>query len=83
MWSCHFPGIGQIPRVKYTGTIKGGMVVFDGSSPLKEGTVVLVEEAREQEAPGRRLKELVGAVKNLPSDMARNHDHYVHGRPKK
>lgn len=34
-------------------------------------------------AGGRRLKQFVGAVRGLPSDMARNHDHYLHGRQKK
>jgi hypothetical protein len=32
---------------------------------------------------GRRLKQFSGAVRGLPSDMARNHDHYLHARPKK
>ena len=32
---------------------------------------------------GRRLKQFAGAVQGLPSDMARNHDHYLHARPKK
>jgi len=32
---------------------------------------------------GRRLKQFAGAVRGLPSDMALNHDHYLHGRPKR
>jgi mRNA-degrading endonuclease RelE of RelBE toxin-antitoxin system len=32
---------------------------------------------------GRRLKKFAGAVRGLPADMAENHDHYLHGRPKK
>lgn len=32
---------------------------------------------------GKGIKQFAGAVKGLPSDMARNHDHYLHGRPKK
>jgi len=32
---------------------------------------------------GRRLKQFAGAIRGLPSDMARNHDHYLHARPKK
>ncbi len=32
---------------------------------------------------GGRLKRFAGAVRGLPSDMARNHDHYLHARPKK
>ena len=34
-------------------------------------------------AAGARLKQFAGAVRGLPSDMARNHYHYLHGRPKK
>lgn len=34
-------------------------------------------------AAGPGLKQFAGAVRGLPSDMARNHDHYLHGRPKK
>ncbi len=34
-------------------------------------------------AAGQGLKQFAGAVRGLPSDMARNHDHYLHGRPKK
>jgi hypothetical protein len=31
----------------------------------------------------RRLKQFAGVLHGLPSDMARNHDHYLHGLPKK
>ncbi len=34
-------------------------------------------------AARHRLKPFAGTVRGLPSDMARNHDHYLHGRPKK
>jgi mRNA-degrading endonuclease RelE of RelBE toxin-antitoxin system len=34
-------------------------------------------------AAGPRLKQFAGTVRGLPSDMARNHDYYLHGRPKK
>ena len=32
---------------------------------------------------GQGLTKFAGAVRGLPSDLARNHDHYLHGRPKK
>jgi hypothetical protein len=32
---------------------------------------------------GKGIKQFAGAVKGLPTDMARNHDHYLHGRQKK
>ena len=28
------------------------------------------------------LAEFVGAFEGLPADLARNHDHYLHGTPK-
>jgi hypothetical protein len=72
--------------MKYTGKIRGGVVVLEGSPPLKDGTVVNVEPI---DQPGRaatlgqRLKRFSGSAQGLPRDMARNHDHYLHGRPKK
>jgi hypothetical protein len=43
----------------------------------------LLAEPVETHSAGRRLKEFAGAAQGLPTDMARNHDHYLHGRPKK
>lgn len=30
-----------------------------------------------------QLKDFIGVIDDLPSDFARNHDHYIHGTPKK
>jgi len=30
-----------------------------------------------------RLKSVVGVAEGLPSDLAKNHDHYLYGAPKK
>ena len=32
---------------------------------------------------GRNLAKLAGTVEGLPSDYALNHDHYLHGTPKR
>ena len=32
---------------------------------------------------GRRLLALSGAIKTWPEDFAANHDHYLHGTPKR
>ena len=32
---------------------------------------------------GDVLQEVAGSVQGLPSDFAENHDHYLHGAPKK
>ena len=72
--------------MKYTGKVKGGVVVLQGSPPLKDGTVVAVEPVEAPVTPrslGQRLKPFSGSAKGLPTDMARNHDHYLHGRPRK
>ena len=69
--------------MKYTGTIKGGVVVLEGGATLDEGTRVQVEPVETLSTLGRRLKRFAGTAKQLPDDMARNHDHYLHGRPKK
>jgi hypothetical protein len=72
--------------MKYTGKVRDGVVVLEGSPPLKEGTVVAVEPLEQTSRSsnlGQRLKRFSGSAKGLPQDMARNHDHYLHGRPKK
>ena len=70
--------------MKYMGKVKGGVVILEGAAALDEGTVVQVEPMPAA-APtlGQRLKRFSGAAKQLPDDMAQNHDHYLHGRPKK
>jgi hypothetical protein len=70
--------------VKYTGTVQGGVIVLDGAT-LQDGTVVQVEPLEPPPAStlGRRLKRFAGTARGLPADMAENHDHHLHGRPKK
>ncbi len=72
--------------MKYTGTVKGGGVVLEGDAMLDEGTRVQLEPVETPAPPstlGQRLKRFSGTARQLPGDMARNHDHYLHGRPKK
>ncbi len=71
------------------GKVKGDVVILDDSNALTDGTVVRVEPVGEEEAPqsgepvGVMMRRLAGIVKGLPPDLARNHDHYLHGLPKK
>ncbi len=71
------------------GTIVNGRVEFDDSTGLPDGTRVRVElvaaaPAGEKPAPpAQRLLALAGSAQGLPSDMARNHDHYLHGTRKR
>lgn len=78
----------------YKGHIRNGMVVLDAPSNLQEGTEVEVvvhqevsstESQPESEIPSLydRLQSIIGKGQGLPSDFAQNHDHYIHGAPKR
>jgi hypothetical protein len=71
----------------YTGEVRNGMVVFDeGTPPLPEGTRVNIEAAElEKDLDDLRnlLLEFAGKAVGLPPDMAEQHDHYLHGTPKR
>jgi hypothetical protein len=72
--------------MKYTGKVKDGVVVLEGGVPIKDGTVVSVEPVERPANGGTlggRFQRFAGAARGLPRDMARNHDHYLHGRPRK
>lgn len=78
----------------YRGRVENGIVVLDEPGQLPEGAAVLIEvpESPEPCAPaerdaggrtiGERLLKYAGKAKGLPRDLARNHDHYLHGTPK-
>ena len=71
--------------MSYKGTVKNGVVVMEGRPPLKDGTIVAVEaivQPGHAATLGQRLRRFSGSAKGLPRDMARQHDHYLHGRPK-
>ena len=72
--------------MSFEGTVQNGVVVLDNGNTLPDGTrvEVTVREASEKKATLHdRLLKLAGTVDDLPADMARNHDHYIHGAPKK
>lgn len=79
------------------GHIENGQIVLNQNTPLPEGMKVRVEvledlglkkgvgEQSPDELPSlyERMKPFVGCIKGLPSDYAINHDHYLHGQPKR
>ena len=77
----------------YRGRIKNGVVVLDEAIPLPEGVEVEVvlqgttagTVAQDEKIPTlyEQFKDFIGIVEGLPPDMAENHDHYIHGCPKK
>lgn len=69
----------------YQGRVKGGVVLFEAQAP-PEGSDVRVEVVTPQPSTPTiwdKLRKFAGTVEGLPADMARNHDHYIHGGPKR
>ena len=72
--------------MEYTGKIQNGVVVLEQGCALAEGVrvrVLPIEREHEDTTLGQRLLQFVGLADGLPSDMAENHDHYIHGTPKR
>ena len=69
----------------YRGLVKGGVVVFDSEVQLPEGVEVRVEliSPTPRKTLAEQLGDLIGSVPDLPSDMAEQHDHYLHGSPRR
>lgn len=71
------------------GKVSGGVVILNDSNALPDGTVVRVEPVQDAEAPtaeprlAEKLCRLSGSAEGLPPDLARNHDHYLHGSQKR
>jgi hypothetical protein len=68
------------------GVVQNGVVVLDAGHSLPDGTRVEVtvrDGAGQAPTLRERLLKLAGTVDDLPVDMARNHDHYIHGTPKR
>jgi hypothetical protein len=75
----------------YRGRVSGGVVVLEKPGVLPEGTSVSVAPVmggrkaakRKRGEPWRSLLRHAGKGRDLPPDLAENHDHYIHGRPKR
>jgi hypothetical protein len=74
----------------YRGQVKNGVVVLEGGPLPAEGTSVRVEvieaispASSDRQSIWNKLLELSGTVEGLPADMAEQHDHYIHGTPKR
>ena len=67
-------------------TFRNGTIVLDQPQTIAEGTRVKVSvEPTADDC--RSLRDLLlkhaGTAKGLPSDLAEQHDHYLHGTPKR
>jgi hypothetical protein len=77
----------------YRGRVKNGVIVVEKAGALREGAKVRVEvpevsvkkKSTRKTATrlGKMLLKHAGKAKGLPSDAARNHEHYLYGTPKR
>ena len=75
------------------GHIENGQIILDQEIPLPEGMKVRVEllssddiSQKAQMRPGTHFehyRSIIGALDDLPTDFAAEHDHYIHGTPTK
>ena len=75
----------------FAGHVLNGVVLFETPGVVPDGTKVTirVEDAAAGEAAsatallGQRFAWLTGAIPDLPADFAAEHDHYIHGTPRR
>lgn len=83
----------------FRGRVHNGIVVPEAGANLPEGAEVRIDVAVSPTSSGDltvqddgaqpiasmydRYKSIIGAVTDLPEDFAANHDHYIHGQPKR
>ncbi len=66
--------------MSFTGIVENGKVVLPPEADLPSGTKVRVETLDSEIEPlAKSLQEFIGVFNDLPSDLAKNHDHYIHG----
>jgi hypothetical protein len=67
------------------GTIRNGMIVLDHPLLLPDGARVEVEvkPVTQSNPTFIDLLEFAGCMPDMPADFAAQHDHYIHGTPKR
>jgi hypothetical protein len=66
----------------YIGIVRDGRVELPPEAGFPDGTQVRVERLNGEDDPAYHLDEL-GVDADLPTDWARQHDHYIYGTPKR
>ena len=65
--------------------MKDGHILLDEAVRLPEGIAVqvaVVENGKARPSLWAKLRSMAGTVEG-PEDWAQNHDHYIHGTPKR
>lgn len=70
-----------------TATVENGSIKLPREIHVPDGTSVQVtlpeQAAASAENPFGWMDEFIGCIDTLPPDFAREHDHYIHGGPKR
>ena len=72
--------------MSFTGTVENGVIRLPADAVFPNGTKVRVEPIARPAAKNqltRRLVSVASKARNLPADLAAEHDHYIHGNPKR
>ena len=70
----------------FTGKVVKGAIILPPNVKLPEGLqleVTIPELAAQTATIHERLLKFAGIIKDVPPDFARNHDHYIHGAPRR
>jgi len=70
----------------FHGQVRNGVVVLDVPTTLPEGARVRIEPevpASQEPTWAEVFQGVLGKAEGLPTDLARNHDHYLHGANKR
>ena len=71
----------------YRGHVKNGQITLDEPAHFPEGAEVVVALVDQPDNAGEELNGMLlrhaGRGRDLPADLAENHDHYAHGKPKR
>jgi hypothetical protein len=67
------------------GVVEDGKVVLPPEMQLPTGTRVRIEPlpSGATSSLGEALRDYIGMADDMPKDLARNLDHYLHGAPRK
>jgi hypothetical protein len=73
--------------MSYTGTVENGVVKLPPEAQWPDGTRVRLEALEPPAGRHRFVEELRAIAATMPSDLpaewAEQHDHYIHGTPKR
>jgi hypothetical protein len=72
--------------MNYIGKVSKGTVILPPGAQLPEGAAVEIKPLSGGDDAAEfteGLLRIAGKVQGLPADLAKNHDHYLHGLPTK